>query len=88
MNGFRQGFKLKMEGGEDHKPSSKGAKHADDYDRPYDFDSLKPSLQEFTPDNRGRVAGSLASCVGKRINSMGREVNFSEDVKRPHATWP
>ena len=34
MHGFRQGFKLKMEGGDDHKPTSKRAKHADDYDRP------------------------------------------------------
>ena len=88
MNGFCQGFKLKMESGEDHKPSSKRAKHVDDYGRPYDFDSLKPPLQEFTPDNWGRVAGSLASFVGKHINSMGREVNFSDNVKRPQATWP
>ena len=87
MNGFRQGFKLKMEGGEDPKPSSKRAKHANDYDPPYDFDSLKSPLHEFTPDNQKRVARSIASYVGKHINSTGRQVDFSEDVKRPQATW-
>ena len=90
MDGFRQGFKDKMEceDGEDHNPSSKRAKHVRDYNRPYDFDRLKPPLHEFIPDNRKRAAGSLASYVGKRINSAGREVDFSEDVKRPQATWP
>ena len=71
MDGFCSGFKIKIESGEDPKPSSKRAKHGDEYDSPYDFDSLKPPLQEFVPDNRGRVARSLATYVGKHINSMG-----------------
>ena len=88
MDGFRSKFNMKMESGEDSKPAKKRAKGGDAYDDPYDFDHLKPPLQEFTPDDNGRVAGSLATYVGLRRNSAGREAPFSEDVKRWQATWP
>ena len=88
-DGFRSEFNIKMESGEDSKPAKKRTKHGgDEFDDPYDFDNLKPPLQEFTPDNNRRVVGSLASYVGLRLNSAGREVPFSEDVKRQQATWP
>ena len=54
----------------------------------YDFKSLKPAIWEFTPDIRGWVAGSLASYAGKHINTQGKEIEFSIDIKRPQATWP
>ena len=89
MNSFRLGFKRKIEGIDDQEQSSNCAKqNVSDYDAPYNFDSLKPAIWEFTPDNRRWVVDSLASYVGKRINAQGRETDFSAEVKRPRATWP
>ena len=87
MASFRSKFKSKRES-EDSNPAKKRAKGVECYDDPYDYDHIKPPLQEFTPDDNGRVAGSLATYIGLRKNSAGNDVPFSEDIKRPQATWP
>ena len=71
-------------------PSSKKRKlnSSANFDVSYDFDSLKPMLPEFLPDDQGLVAFSLAAIIGDLHKDDGTDSRFPEEARKPSTTHP
>ena len=74
-------------------PKSKGndkkkGKSIRSYDKPYQWENGLPHINEFEPDNDGRITGSISAYLGHRLTKGGQEVRPADDFARPRGTYP